>query len=92
MTAALDTAVGRVVHDLRRQGRAVEADRIQAAFADASIADDPATWGRLKGLVSAGMGSLWDSELFPDDPAAEERFRDHLDALYEAAKARSVHR
>jgi hypothetical protein len=83
----LSDAVRAVSGALRMQGRAEAADRIDLAYAQARAGDDPQAWGRLKGLVSAGMGSLWDTELFPDDPAAEARFRDNLDVVYETAKA-----
>ena len=75
-------AVRAIVADLLRQDRADAADSIEMAFADES-------WKRLKGLVSAGMGSLWDNELFPSDPVAEERFRDNLEAVYDMAKAKA---
>jgi hypothetical protein len=74
-------AVRAIVADLLRQDRADAAANIEAAYADES-------WKRLKGLVSAGMGSLWDNELFPSDPVAEERFGDNLETVYEMAKAR----
>jgi hypothetical protein len=85
----LSNAVNAVTFALRAQGRADRADAIDLAFAQARDGDDARAWARLKGLVSAGMGSLWDTELFPTDPVAEERFRDNLEVVYEVAKVRA---
>jgi hypothetical protein len=85
----LTNAVNAVTRALRSRGRGDRADAIELAYGQARDGDDPAAWGRLRGLVSAGMGSLWDAELFPSDPAAEERFRDNLEVVYETAKAQA---